>query len=57
LRRKFATDLKHEPLADLCSLGGWKDHNTILKCYMRPDEVTMRGALARRGGTRAAGAT
>lgn len=48
LRRKFATDLKHEPLADLCSLGGWKDHNTILKCYMRPDEATMRTALERR---------
>ncbi|HEV8496776.1 MAG TPA: tyrosine-type recombinase/integrase [Gemmatimonadaceae bacterium] len=49
LRRKFATDLKADtPLADLCSLGGWKDHNTVLKCYMRPDENTMRGALARR---------
>ena len=33
LRRKFATDLKADtPLADLCSLGGWKDHNTVLKC-------------------------
>jgi integrase len=55
LRRKFATDLKHDtPLADLCSLGGWKDYNTVLKCYMRPDEVTMRGALARRSERRAA---
>ncbi len=49
LRRKFATDLKADtPLADLCSLGGWNDHNTVLKCYMRPDENTMRDALARR---------
>jgi integrase len=54
LRRKFATDLKHEPLADLCSLGGWKDHNTILKCYMRPDEETMRTALERRAEKNAA---
>lgn len=56
LRRKFATDLKQTPLADLCSLGGWKDHNTILKCYMRPDEGTMRGALARRGSQDIVGA-
>lgn len=54
LRRKFATDLKQTPLADLCSLGGWKDHNTILKCYMRPDEATMRSALSTRSAQRAA---
>jgi hypothetical protein len=47
LGRKFATDLKHIPLADLCNMGGWKDHNTVLKCYMRPDEATMRNALER----------
>lgn len=56
LRRKFATDLKHDtPLADLCALGGWKDHNTVLRCYTRPDEVTMRAALARRAQRRASG--
>jgi integrase len=56
LRRKFATDLKHDtPLADLCALGGWKDHNTVLRCYMRRDEVTMRAALARRAQRRASG--
>jgi integrase len=54
LRRKFATDLKQTPLADLCSLGGWKDHNTILKCYMRADEVTMRTALAGRSAKQVA---
>lgn len=48
LRRKFATELKHTPLKDLCALGGWKDPNTILKCYQRPDEGTMRQALASR---------
>jgi integrase len=51
LRRKFATDLKHTPMSDLQSLGGWRDHNTILKCYMRPDELTMRSALAGRRAT------
>jgi integrase len=54
LRRKFATDLKHTPMPDLQSLGGWRDHNTILKCYQRPDEVTMRGALSKRAERRAA---
>jgi hypothetical protein len=50
LRRKFATDLKHStPLADLCSLGGWKGSQHRPECYMRPDEATMRAALARRG--------
>ena len=56
LRRKFATDLKDKaPLKDLCSLGGWTDHNTVLKCYMKADERTMREALARRGQAAAVG--
>jgi hypothetical protein len=48
LRRQFATDLTHIPLSDLCALGGWKDPNTILKCYAQPDEQTMREALNNR---------
>lgn len=48
LRRKFASELKDTPLADLRDLGGWKDHNTILRCYQRPDEERMRAALASR---------
>jgi integrase len=48
LRRKFATELKHMPLKDLCYLGGWKEPQTVLKCYQQPDELTMRDALARR---------
>lgn len=48
LRRKFATELKHTPLKDLCALGGWKSPQTILLCYQRADSVTMREALATR---------
>lgn len=48
LRRKFASELKDVPLRDLCELGGWKDPQTILKCYQQPDERTMRAALANR---------
>ncbi|HEY5021672.1 MAG TPA: hypothetical protein VII30_04185 [Gemmatimonadaceae bacterium] len=48
-RRKFATELKHVPLADLAYLGGWQSAQTILKCYQQPDDVTLRSALAKRG--------
>ena len=48
LRRKFATELKHTPLKDLCELGGWKTAETVLTCYQRPDEATMRKALEER---------
>ena len=45
LRRKFASEMKHMPLRDLCELGGWKNPVTVLKCYQHPDESTMRDAL------------
>jgi integrase len=45
LRRKFASELKHTPLRDLCELGGWKNATTVLTCYQQPDESTMRDAL------------
>ena len=48
LRRKFATDLKHTPLTDLCEMGGWKDPQTILKSYQQPDFETQRQALLSR---------
>ena len=52
LRRKFATELKAARLKDLCALGGWKDHNTILKCYQQPDPEAMRLALENRATLR-----
>lgn len=48
LRRKFATEMKETPLKDLCYLGGWKEPQTILKCYQRADTATMKKALASR---------
>ena len=51
VRRKFATDLMHEPLKVLCRLGGWRDAETVLACYQRPDEEAMRAALDRRTKT------
>jgi integrase len=52
LRRKFATELKGASLKDLCALGGWKDYNTILKCYQQPDPAAMRLALENRATLR-----
>jgi integrase len=51
LRRKFATDLMYEPLKVLCKLGGWKDAETVLNCYQRPDQDSLREALSRRKTT------
>lgn len=55
LQAKFATELKPIPLVDLGALGGWKDPQTIVKCYQKPDEITQRTALANRGTVRAEG--
>lgn len=55
LRRKFATELKHTPLRDLAQLGGWKSAQTILKCYQRAEDATLRNALATRATLTAAG--
>jgi len=51
----FATELKRVPLKDLCQLGGWKEPQTVLKCYQRADEATMREALASRRPVQSAG--
>lgn len=48
LRRQFATEMKHAPLKDLCTLGGWKSPQTVLTCYMKSDSVSMQQAFATR---------
>ncbi len=45
LRRKFASDLMDQPLKVLCELGGWKNPQTVLRCYQRPDTGQLRTAL------------
>ena len=45
LRRKFASDLMDVPLKVLCELRGWKDAQTVLRCYQRPDAGQLRTAL------------
>ena len=52
LRRKFASDLMDLPLKVLCELGGWKDAQTVLRCYQRPDAGQLRTALEGRNSVR-----
>ena len=33
---------------DFCDLGGWKSRQTVLSCYVRPDEKSQRTALEER---------
>lgn len=47
-RRNYASEHREVPLRDLCDLGGWKDHHTVVKCYQGPNEATMRKAQAKR---------
>ena len=47
-RRQFATEQDNLPLKVLCELGGWKDPQTVLKCYQHPDQDALREALKRR---------
>ena len=48
LRRKFASDLMDLPLKVLCELGGWKDAQTVLRCYQQADAVQLRAAIESR---------
>ena len=48
LRRKFATDLMDVPLKLLCELEGWKNVQTVLRCYQKADEGQLRKALESR---------
>lgn len=52
LRRKFATDLKDVPLRDVLELGGWRNEQTVLRCYQAAptaqrqlDILTRRSAV------------
>jgi hypothetical protein len=40
-RRKWATERKGYPLADIAAAGGWKDERS-LKSYLQADQETIR---------------
>ena len=47
-RRLFANERKDVPLRLSSDLGGWKDHDTFLKCYQRSSMDELRTALESR---------
>ena len=51
-RRAFANALRDVPLRELKDLGGWKNQNTVVMVYLRPDEDAQRKALKKLSGTR-----
>lgn len=46
LRRLFATRMKDQPMVTLMKLGGWRDSETVLKCYQSADFEELKQALA-----------
>ena len=42
------------PLKDVAEAGGWRDPNTLLKCYQQPDEATMTRVVLEPGKLREA---
>lgn len=48
LRRKLADDLRDLPLKDLAAAGGWKEEQTVVRCYQTPDRERIRQALEAR---------
>lgn len=40
-RRKWVTERKHLPDADVAAAGGWADTQALRKCYQQADEETM----------------
>jgi integrase len=40
-RRGWATRRKHLPLKDVAAAGGWKDTESLVKCYQHADPETM----------------
>jgi hypothetical protein len=40
-RRKWATERKPLPEADVMKAGGWRDRKTFETCYQQADEQTM----------------
>lgn len=45
LRRKWATERKHLPLADVARAGGWKNSITLQLVYQQPDPDTMKAVV------------
>ncbi len=45
-RRKWATERKNLSLKDVAAAGGWKDIETLLRCYQQPDDDTLLAVMS-----------
>ena len=53
-RRKWATERKHLPDADVAAAGGWANPNTLRLVYQQADADTMLRVVLERGELREA---
>lgn len=44
-RRKWATERKHRSPTDVAAAGGWKDLDTLLRCYQQPDDESLLAVM------------
>ncbi len=44
-RRKWVTQRKHLPDADVAECGGWRGTETLKECYQMPDPDTMQSVI------------
>ena len=40
-RRKWSTERKHLPRADVAAAGGWRDVRSLELCYQQADDATL----------------
>jgi hypothetical protein len=45
-RRKWATERKHQPLADVAAAGGWQNTATLLTCYQQPTHDALLAVMS-----------
>ena len=45
LRRKWASERKGHPISDVAAAGGWRDKQTLLESYQRPDAETIQAVV------------
>jgi integrase len=44
-RRKWATERKHMPLKDVAEAGGWRQPQTLIRCYQQSDAETFASVV------------
>jgi integrase len=45
-RRKWATERKHRSPTDVAAAGGWRDVDTLLRCYQQPDDESLLAVMS-----------